>query len=59
MVGMDNMRFNVFETLEKVVGIKPFQLVNLMVTVMTALITGALVLWKVGAAVPLSSGWCA
>lgn len=33
---------------EKIVGIKPFQLVNLMVTVMTALITGALVLWKVG-----------
>jgi hypothetical protein len=32
---------------EKIVGIKPFQLVNLAVTVMTALVTGALVLWKV------------
>lgn len=32
---------------EKKVGIKPFQLVNLMVTVITALVTGALVLWKV------------
>lgn len=32
---------------DKVVGIKPFQLVNLMVTVITALVAGALVLWKV------------
>jgi len=32
---------------DKVVGIKPFQLVNLMVTVVTALMAGALVLWKV------------
>lgn len=31
---------------DKVVGIKPFQLVNLMVTVVTALMAGALVLWK-------------
>lgn len=33
---------------EKVVGIRPFQLVNLMVTLITALVTGTLVLWKVG-----------
>jgi hypothetical protein len=32
---------------DKHVGIKPFQLVNLMVTVITALVTGVLVLWKV------------
>lgn len=32
---------------DKVVGIKPFQLVQLIVTVVTALVTGALVLWKV------------
>jgi hypothetical protein len=37
---------------EKVVGIKPFQLVNLAVTVFTALMTGALVLWKV------RGSWC-
>lgn len=32
---------------EKIVGVKPFQLVNLAVTVITALVTGALVLWRV------------
>jgi cytochrome bd-type quinol oxidase subunit 2 len=32
---------------EKIVGIKPFQLVNLAVTVFTALMTGAVVLWRV------------
>jgi hypothetical protein len=37
---------------EKIVGIKPFQLVNLAVTVFTALMTGALVLWKV------RGSWC-
>jgi hypothetical protein len=29
------------------VGIKPFQYVNLIITVMTALFTGVLTLWKV------------
>lgn len=32
---------------DKVVGIKPFQLVNLAVTVITALVGGAMVMWKV------------
>lgn len=32
---------------DKVVGIKPFQLVNLAVTVIGALVAGAMVMWKV------------
>jgi hypothetical protein len=44
---------------EKIVGIKPFQLVNLAVTVMTALMTGALVLWKVSRFVCLFFTRCA
>jgi Protein of unknown function (DUF3754) len=32
---------------EKYVSIKPFQFVNLAVTVITALVAGAIVLWKV------------
>jgi hypothetical protein len=32
---------------DKVVGIKPFQLVNLAVTLIGALVAGSLVLWKV------------
>jgi hypothetical protein len=32
---------------DKVVGIKPFQLVNLAVTVIGAMVAGCLVLWKV------------
>jgi hypothetical protein len=32
---------------DKVVGIKPFQLVNLAITVITALMAGAMVFWKV------------
>lgn len=32
---------------DKVVGIKPFQLVNLAITVITALVGGAMVMWKV------------
>jgi hypothetical protein len=32
---------------DKVVGIKPFQLVNLAITVITALLGGAMVMWKV------------
>lgn len=35
---------------DKVVGIKPFQLVNLAITVITALLGGAMVMWKVGVA---------
>jgi len=31
----------------KKVGVKPFQLVNLLVTVITALVTGALMVYKV------------
>lgn len=33
---------------EKRVGVKPFQLVNLIVTVVTALVTGTIMLIKVG-----------
>lgn len=32
---------------DKVVGIKPFQLVNLAITVIGALVAGAMVMWKV------------
>lgn len=44
---------------EKIVGIKPFQLVNLAVTVMTALMTGALVLWKAGKDINMNIVWTA
>lgn len=47
---------------EKKLGIKPFNLVNLFVTLMTALIAGGMTLWKVRAAcrgeVPANSLLC-
>eukprot|EP00879_Flechtneria_rotunda_P009320 GHRR01009757.1.p1 GENE.GHRR01009757.1~~GHRR01009757.1.p1 ORF type:complete len:399 (+),score=148.54 GHRR01009757.1:1103-2299(+) len=44
---------------EKHVRIKPFQLVNLMVTVITALITGLLVLLKAGSNINMNILWTA
>jgi len=44
---------------EKKVGIKPFQYVNLVITVLTALITGVLTLWKAGDKINMNIVWTA